>query len=153
MAHQHDAIEAILKRHHSFEECLLEEVRLSRFGTTLALEFAYIWSDDEADSVRASTTRRITIDCELVHEVQIVTALPPSILAEPERADWGLTEVALVRLQHDSELLEKHHGASIPLHHLLVEWEGDRRIDVIFGLLRVRDGGESMPPVTALRGR
>lgn len=123
-----------LRNHHSFEECLLQGVRTARFGTVVKLHFAYIWDDDDPDGgLVADEPRLVTLCLESVREMRFLTALPAGVLAEPERADWGLTEVALVRLEESSELLAAHRANSMPaLHHLVVEWEGNRRLDCVF---------------------
>lgn len=127
-------IGALLERHRSFEECLLREVRTARFGTAVELRFDYIWDDtDPAGSRVADEPRRVTVRLELVREAHFFNELPAGLIAEPDRADWGLTEVALVRLEESSELVGAHRARfNKPLHHLVVAWESDRRIDVIF---------------------
>jgi hypothetical protein len=127
-------MEKLLEQYRSFEECLLQEVRTARFGTAVKLYFAYIWDDDDPDGrLVADEPRTVTLCLESVREVRFLTALPAGVLAEPERADWGLTEVALVRLEESSELLTAHRARSdAPVQHLAVEWESDRRLDVIF---------------------
>jgi hypothetical protein len=124
----------ILEQHRSFEECLLRELRTTHFGTAVELRFEYIWDDDEADGhLVADEPRPVTLRLESVHEIRFLTALPAGVLAQPERAGWGLTEVALVRLDDSSKLLEAHRAQSERLlHHLVVEWEGDRQLDLIF---------------------
>jgi hypothetical protein len=132
------SIDEALARYRHFQECLLRELRMTEFGITLELDFEYIWDDEDATGATlAATSRLVTLALDLVQEVRVITAPPRAIVAEPERADWGLTEVALVRLMPSSDLLDKHHEADVPLHHLVVEWEGDRRVDVIFARLRV----------------
>lgn len=127
-------MEELLEEHRSFEECLLQEVRTARSGTAVKLYFAYIWDDDDpGGGLVADEPRTVTLCLESLREIRFLTALPPGVLAEPERADWGLTEVALVRLEESSELLTAHRARSdAPLQHLVVEWEGDRRLDCIF---------------------
>lgn len=141
MAMNKTEIGALLEQHRSFEECLLREIRTTRFGTAVELRFDYVWDDDDpdGDSV-AADPRPVTLRLDVVREIRFVTALPAGILAEPERADWGLTEVALVRLEDSSDLLAAHRARSdVTLHHLVIEWEGDRRLDLIFERLSQSD--------------
>lgn len=134
------AIGLVLERHRFFQECLLRQVCLSHFATELKLEFEYIWDDADLTGSRlAADPRTVVLALEGLHEARIVTALPPALLHAPERADWGLTEVAFVRLLRESDLLAKHHESDVPLHHLVVEWEGDRRIDAVFARLRIEE--------------
>lgn len=131
----------VLKQHRSFEECLLREVRTTRFGTAVELRFGYVWDNDDPAGIRAADEPLpVTLHLELVREIRLMNELPAAVLAAPERADWGLTEVALVRLETSSELIAAHHARSAaPLHHLVVEWEGDRRLDVVFERLTCAD--------------
>lgn len=134
VAMQKAEMEELLEEHRSFEECLLQEVKTACFGTVVKLYFAYIWDDGDPDGgLVADEPRTVTLCLESVRELRFLTALPAGVLAEPERADWGLTEVALVRLEEASELLTAHRARSdAPLQHLVAEWEGDRRLDCIF---------------------
>lgn len=124
----------VLERYRSFEECLLKEVRTVCFGTGVELRFDYIWSDEDPEGELVSDNPRpVTLRLDVVHDVRFVTALPPGIHTGPERANWGLSEVALVRLKNPSDVGEAHRGRSdVPLCHLVVDWEGDRRLDVVF---------------------
>jgi hypothetical protein len=62
-----------------------------------------------------------------------------SMLAEPERMDWGISEVASIRLEEDSLFLSKYRHLAIPFHHLTCWWENDRRIDIVFSELEIMD--------------
>lgn len=94
-----DSIEEQLGEYRHFQECLLRELRTSRFGTTLELDFQYIWDDKDGTGVAlAATPRKVTLAFDLVFEFRVITAFPKAIVVCPDRADWGLTEVALVRL-------------------------------------------------------
>lgn len=126
-----------LAAHRNFQECLLMELRTTTFGTGAELHFEYLWDDTDPDGVRlASTPRRVVLRLELVRELRFVTALPEAILKQPEQANWGLTEVAQVRLadQSQREATPTLAGA----HHLVIEWESPRRVDALFQRLRVQ---------------
>jgi hypothetical protein len=132
-------IAALLERYRAFQECLLRGVRLSNFGTALVLEFDYVWDDDKPASAVLSDPRVVYLELGGLHEARIVTALPASVLEDPAGANWGLTEVAVVRLIEQSDLLWKYHESALALHHLAILWEGESRIDVVFTSLDVRD--------------
>lgn len=127
-------IDEVLEQYRFFDECLLREVRSRHFGTALDLQFDYIWDDtDPARARLADEFRRVTISLGLVREVQLVNDLPMRIIEEPARAGWGLTEVSLVRREQASALLSKHRAAGDEkLQHLVVRWESNQQIDVIF---------------------
>lgn len=127
------SIRKALDRYRRFEECLLNEVRLTRFGTQLDLHFTYIWlRDDSADFRLAVDPAAVVVRLMLLEWATIRTELPQGLWEHPERADWGLTEVAEVRIE-DAPTSEV--PSSRPRHKFLVEWESERRIEAIFGRL------------------
>lgn len=129
------AVGQILEQYRSFQECLLKELRLSQFGISLELDLEYIWDDnDPSRAALATTPKTVTLAFDLVHEVRIVSALPTAIRVEPARANWGLTEIGRIRSISPSE---SDRAVSASANHVVVEWEGDRRIDVVFERLRV----------------
>lgn len=126
-----------LSRFRNFDQCLLREVRLVRFGTELELEFEYIWDDHRADGVLlAEPFPRVVIRLEVVDSVDMRLELPPGLLEDPNEVNWGLSEVAMVRVEklpHEDRR-----------HRLEVRWETDRRITATFRRMRIHDvGGES----------
>ena len=60
-------------------------------------------------------------------------ALNSKMLRNPESINWGLNEVALVKVVDDRLQIYEH--SPVPLTHLAFLWEGERRIDVIFSEL------------------
>jgi hypothetical protein len=90
-----DAIRDALNRYRRFEECLLRELRVTAFGTQLELEFAYVWnSHDEQEWTVADEPSTVIVRLMLFEWAEIHAPMPPPLIEEPERADWGLTEVA-----------------------------------------------------------
>jgi hypothetical protein len=62
-----------------------------------------------------------------VDGINFVGDLTEAMKAEPERIDWGLSEVSRVT----------HRDGSSPLG-ISVEWEGDRRLDIDFNEFELR---------------
>jgi hypothetical protein len=137
----HEGINRALEKYHFFEDCLLRQARLTQFGTAFELEFAYIWDDADPHAAKlADAPRSITLSLQGLREVRIITALPHAVLQAPHLADWGLTEVAVIRLLDDSDSLGGNGGPAGTLHHLAVLWESDRRIDIIFAQATIAEG-------------
>lgn len=137
------ALEAALVRYGWFQECLLKDIRWDRFGTTIHLDFDYIWDGGgpEAGRIR-DEPRRITLSLLGVQELKIHNALTAAILAHPERLDWGISEISRVRLEPAPDTGNAAESKGGP-HNLVVEWESERRIDAIFTEMRVAEGADS----------
>jgi hypothetical protein len=132
-----EEIEAFLKRHKNFSECIIEELALKDFGTTFDVVFNYIWTDSGELRPDLDKPNNIGLRFRLVQELSINNSLNSSILGHPESINWGLNEVALVRVMKDDSGLQA--GEDLPplLNHVEFLWEGERRIDVFFSELEV----------------
>ncbi|RBQ21869.1 hypothetical protein DP939_04120 [Spongiactinospora rosea] len=128
------AIRAALADHQSFGECVITDVGWAHHGTSIEVPFDYIWNGD-GTRIRDDLGSRphiVVVRAVLVQEMHLANALNPSMLQEPERMNWGLSEVAQVVLVEDSELARPYsHPRGLPCHHLAIEWEADRRIDIV----------------------
>lgn len=132
-----ESIEAYLKQHHDFGECILQDISWRHFGTIIDLVFDYIWTD--AGTVRPEYKPSVqkTIRLHGVQELHIYNALNESMSLHPDKLNWGLSEVSSVRLMNDELLLARYCTLPLPLHHLRLNWEGDRRIEAVFGTMEV----------------
>jgi hypothetical protein len=139
------AISAALEQRRNFQDCLLREVRLVANGIRLELEFEYVWDDSEPGSWKiAETSPLLTLRLEPVHELRLIGKLPAGLYDHPESAGWGLSEVAIVELARQSELLEKYRSTiPVPVHHLEVRWDGGRRLDVVFSRFSVDENSNT----------
>lgn len=132
-----EAIEAYLKQHHDFGECILEDVRWRHFGTVIDLVFDYIWT--AAGTVRPEYMPPAlkTISLHGVQELHIHNSLSEYMSLHPNELNWGLSEVSSVRVINNEQLLARYRSLPLPLHHLRLNWEGERRIDAVFGTMEV----------------
>lgn len=117
-----ETIQSALERHRHLEESLLLELHLVHHGYSVELAFAP-WAGDQSAATRASAERPLVVTFRLdgVSSLEIVGGLTDTMLANPDKIDWGLSEVAVVEVD-DIE--------SAPC--LRVLWEGERRIIVHF---------------------
>lgn len=121
-----------LKRLKNLEECVLLEVVWHNYALDVDLVFDYIW--DEKGNIRKDldTPKRLVLSFYLVQEFHFQANLNDSMCLEPERINWGINEVALVKLNDTPDFLHRYTGLSIPIHHIEVVWEDERRISIIF---------------------
>ena len=121
-------IEKFLIEHQGFKECIIEEFRLTDYGTTFEVAINYIW--DAIGQLRSNIDepQRLVLRFRLVQELHINNALTQQMLRHPENINWGLNEIA--RIKFVKETVEA--GSERPFMHLAFVWEGDRRIEVIF---------------------
>jgi|tagenome__1003787_1003787.scaffolds.fasta_scaffold20031757_2 hypothetical protein len=110
----------------NFEECLVHDVRPVIFGFGLDLVMNYVWDggrvrEDALDAPYFVTLRMLGVD-----SVRFVGGLTESMKADPGKIGWGLTEIAhIVPISAPSGLA------------IAVEWEGVRRLEVMFSELKV----------------
>jgi hypothetical protein len=124
-------IEEFFREHKNFSECIIEKLALKDYGATLEVVFNYIWTESVELRPNLDERYEIVLRFRLVQELHINNALNSSMLRDPESINWGLNEVALVKVVDDNEL-QRDEPSPVPLTHLAFFWEGDRRIDVIF---------------------
>jgi hypothetical protein len=128
-------VERSLARYRNFEECLLEELRWLDAGRVMELEFGYIWGDDPEGSV-LEQPRSIVVRLNDAVVLRVESPLTPTMLAHPERLNWGIKEIAQLRLATQSELLRRPEGMEDTLQ-LVAAWEGPGRIDIVFRALTI----------------
>ena len=130
-------ITKFIEKHHEFAECVLVEVRWQNYGTVLDLLFDYIWADD--GTVRPDYLPPVlkTLRFHVVQEFHLANGLTVHTSLRPGALNWGLSEVAAVRLLDDETLLDPYGHLPVSLHHVRCVWEGERRIDLIFSSLEV----------------
>lgn len=135
--HTADEIAAVLEDHHSFGECILEDVRWRDYGITLDLVFNYIW--DNGDRVRDNLDQPLlkTVTFHGVREFHVRNELNEAMLLSPERINWGIGEIAVMRIADDPHFLARYGGLPVPTHHVVCQWESERRVDVVFTSMEV----------------
>ena len=129
-------IERFFHDHKDFSECIIEELVLKDYGTTLEVVFNYVWTDSGELLPNLNEPNDVVLRFHLVQQLQICNALTASMLRNPESINWGLNEVALLKVIND-HASQADETSSPPLTHVAFLWEGDRRIDVVFVELEV----------------
>ena len=132
-----DLMAGYLRENRNFGDCLLVDVRWRHFGTVIELIFDYSWTPD--GSVRAeyapSDLRALVL--RNVQELHVCNSLSEHMSLHPEELNWGLSEVASVRVLDEDRFLAKYQSLPVPFHHLRCSWEGDRTLDVVFSTLEI----------------
>ena len=126
-------IEKFLTEHHVFGECIIEEFRLIEYGTTFEVAINYIWDVTGELRPNIDVPEIIVLRLRSVQELHINNALTQEMLRHPEDINWGLNEIAGIKLVSDTVEADSEHSFI----HLAFVWEGDRRIDVIFSQFEV----------------
>lgn len=98
-------------------EALLDELSLTRHGYSVHVAFMPVVVREGRRVLDQST--RVTFELEGVLDLHLRGALTQGMLENPEAINWGLSEVALVKLAPVAEGIRFD-----------VRWEGDRRIHV-----------------------
>lgn len=99
------------------EEAILTDLTTRNFG--FSVDLLFIIPVGAASGTGAE--RRVRIELDGVHRLLLEGGLTEQMISSPESINWGLGEVALVRIGQEEE-----GRASIE-----VLWEGDRKIEAI----------------------
>lgn len=135
-----------LEEYKNFQECVLLDVRWYHYGTTVELTFDYVWDTDGKLRTKLNENEPIVVCMRLVQEFRLNNALNEAMVLQSEQINWGLNEVAAIRIVEDSELLDRYSKLPKDFHHMAVLWErgSSRRIDVIFSELEIRKGSRTV---------
>jgi len=87
-------IERVLGRYEDFSECVVDAVQWSRGGTHIEVSIDYRWNAD--GTVRRAADDRILVRLQFgrVQEIEVRNRLNGVQLDEPERLDWGISEIS-----------------------------------------------------------
>jgi hypothetical protein len=129
-------IARILDGYHGLSECVIESVLLKDYGTTVEIGFDYIWDDEGNVRKDLDRVKELTLRFRIVQVFHMENALNASMSRHPENINWGLNEVALVRVVSDDSL-PAYAALSVPFNRVDLLWEDERRITLIFSELEV----------------
>ncbi|GAB3700224.1 hypothetical protein [Mariniluteicoccus flavus] len=97
-------------------ESLMDELSLTHFGYSVRVVFTLVI---DRNGRVLEEPFQVTFDLEGVQDLSLHGALTPRMLEHPERINWGLSEVARVRVTPSDD------GVCFE-----VLWEGERRVEV-----------------------
>lgn len=121
----------------NFQECILEDVRWRHFGTIVEFVFNYIWADDGSVRSELLAPARKSIVFHNLQELHIVNGLNSYQSLHPVELNWGISEVASVRVIEDEALVGRYSNLPIAVHHIRCSWEVARRIDVVCASIEI----------------
>ena len=133
----HERIEEYLRENRYFAECLLLDLKWRHFGTVIELIFDYIWAADGSVLPEYAPRDLRTLVFHNVQELYVSNALKDHMTLHPDQLNWGISEVASVKLLEQADVLSKYQTLALPFHHLRCAWESNRLVDVVFSTLQV----------------
>ncbi len=128
----------LLTHYNQFQECLLLDIRWLRYGFTLELVFDYIWQAPGILRPNLDAEERVLVTLQAVQEMHIVNDWADENLERPEDIPWGVSEIAIMYVEHNSPLIAKYQTPLPQYHHLILAWESDRRIEIVCGEIHIR---------------
>ena len=103
-----------------FEECLIHDFRWTNWTYSVEVTFDYVW--DPAGRVRRDVDSEpllVALRLKGVESLRFVGALTDGMKREPERINWGLSEVAGVSATERAGFLV-----------IRIDWEGERHFEI-----------------------
>ena len=127
-------IQELLDKYQTLGECVILNINWLHYGTTIELVFDYVWDDDGKIRTDLEQEDRITLRFRLVQEFHLKNALNSSMVLEPQEMNWGINEIARIKLVENENMLRPYASLPKEFHHIAILWErGDqRRIDIVF---------------------
>ena len=120
-------LNAALRRWSRFEECVLHEIRSTDAFSTLDLIFDYLWNDEgRVRDGPGDELSLVKVTASVIKELTFEDGFSEAMGRWPEQVNWGIAKVAEVSISGDGLDLR-----------LIVNWEGDRRIEIICGSIEV----------------
>ncbi len=129
-------IRELLRSYHNFSECIIEDMRWRDYATTLDVMFNYIWDGQEGISLDPKQPELVVVRFKLVQEFRLNNALNSYMCAHPEELNWGLNEVAMVKIS-DDDAPQSYPFLPISFNHVILLWEGERKIDILFSEMEI----------------
>lgn len=111
-----EGISRWLKQSGGLSEALMKELRLVSFGYSVHVEFSVI-TDPEGHVLGEPLD--VGLDLDGVQRLTLEGGLTSRMLEHPEEINWGLSEVAQVRVSPSEDGV-----------HFEALWEGERRVEV-----------------------
>jgi hypothetical protein len=131
-----EEIARALAGYNNLQECVIETMALEDYGTTVEIVFDYIWNERGELREDLDQVRRLIVRFRRVQRFHLENALNPHMSEFPEELNWGLNEIAAMRLVEGDDLAT-YREFPVPFHRLEIVWEGRRHIDLIFSELEV----------------
>lgn len=133
-------METLLQQYNQFRECILLDVEWLLEGFRIQCTFDYIWGKPGVVRDNLDEELRVAVTFEAVRDFRIRNDWSRAMMADPERMDWGVSEIALIEVKDDSDFLRPFESEDGRGRHLAVLWEGDlRRIDVVCSQLEIHE--------------
>lgn len=136
LSDQHE-IRVALQQLRNLAECILMDICVSHFGTEWTLRFNYVWN--EIGTIRDNLDKESLVELRfsVVQEFKLVNALTESMYENVGEINWGISEVADVQICDTNSVLHQYQNANVPFHHVICQWENERRIDIVFSTMTV----------------
>ena len=130
-------IDRQIKALNDLQESILLDVVWKDYGTTIELHFNSVLRSQNDVGTDVEKEKLVVLRFYSVQELLVRNFLNDSMLIDPSQLNWGLSEISMVKLERNSKALAYYESPIIPLNHVVILWEGERKIDIIFSGLEV----------------
>ncbi len=122
---------AALKKFNNFRECIIENLILEKYCTTVSATINYIWNENFSLRPNISSKKIIRLNFHIVQEFRIRNDLTPIMMENIHELNWGFNEVSQISLENESSLLQSYGHLNKELHHIAFLWEDSKRFDLV----------------------
>lgn len=132
-------INAALASYQDFRECIIEKFETDHFGATVKFALDHIWQSEGVLRPDLNEKKIVRLEFGLVQELHLDGDLNYSMVQEPHKINWGLSEIALITVDDTHYRLARYSTWPARFYHAEFLWEGARHIGLIFSGLTIAE--------------
>lgn len=131
MAHNLSKIETLLCEYNYFRECIILDIHLRDFGTTVEVLMNNIWDEKQLLRPNIAVVSPVRITFTACQEFLLANSLNSAMLQDMAKLNWGINEIASLHVEDALNYTSRYSALPQRFLHALFVWEGERRIDII----------------------
>ncbi len=87
-----------LKEYNNFQECIIEDIVFSDFGTSVSISFDYIWINEKELRKNLDEKHIVTLKFFLVNKFLMENELSKVLVDSPNSMNWGINEISKINI-------------------------------------------------------
>jgi hypothetical protein len=112
-----------LKEYNNFQECIIEDIVFSDFGTSVSIFFDYIWINEKELRKNLDEKHIVTLKFFLVNKFLMENELSKVLVDSPNSMNWGINEISKINIVESANKI---------FYTVEIVWESKRKIVLEF---------------------
>jgi hypothetical protein len=134
-----EEISLLLSKYKNLQECILLRIEWLDYFKTVEITINNVWDGEGRIRKDLEHEEPIVLRFRLVQEFLFNAGLNEAMSLDPDKINWGINEIAFIKMNENSPLVKKYESLPIEYSHTMIEWEKgiNRRIDVVSAELEI----------------